>query len=722
MQPLYLYLKDFMLHGESSLDFTKLSPVTAIIGMEDSNLKNSIAVGKTTIFHAIDYVLYNAKPSNNINKIIRDSAKKAEVIFDFSMSNGNVYRIERTRTKSTQNVYLKIKTNNEWIDLTDRTNSLTDQKILDIITINQETFENSSYFKQNDQFNLASATPAKRKEIIRDLLHLEEWANYEKKAKAIRDDYSNKLSVVKKTIDNLGNPQEDCINLQLELSNIELVLQVKNSSIEDTSKILDSKKLELEDLKRNMDLEYPQLLKKLKNEQSYLSELNSNLIKLSVNKDNYSSNLISLTKKSVIIKKEIEQKEIELNNLNKEYTLLEEPSNDLFQNICDDLVKVSAIAKQNEYLYKTTAKPLPSDDFCPTCNTELTKEFRANLLQLKQIRLEEIKSETIKFIDEQNKLDLQKKDFENKLRNYRFMLNKVSSISSDIKFKTNTLNSDLETINQKEKLISSLESEINTKNNAIDETKKSTELLNTLIKATESKSKDNFVSNLNVDIKCITDKLTKQREEYNSLMQKTGNIESFLKTKKNDLEKLEKAIIEKKDFEYNFNIYKAASVIFGSSGIPAMIIHSILDSLQNESNKVLDILKPGIQIQFFIEKEKNDGSQDETLGMKFFSNGKECEFLDLSGGQQESATLALKFAVCIINKNRCGADIKFLCLDEVDKGFDESTIDSFYNVLKTWSRDIMILVITHNKQLKEKFDSFILVNKVNGVSSAEVVN
>ena len=79
-------------------------------------------------------------------------------------------------------------------------------------------------------------------------------------------------------------------------------------------------------------------------------------------------------------------------------------------------------------------------------------------------------------------------------------------------------------------------------------------------------------------------------------------------------------------------------------------------------------------------------------------------------------------ANCIINKNRCGSDIKFLCLDEVDKGFDESTIDSFYNVLKTWSRDIMILVITHNKQLKEKFDSFILVNKINGVSSAEVVN
>jgi exonuclease SbcC len=231
MQPLYLYLKDFMLHGESSIDFTKLSPATAIIGMEDSNLKNSIAVGKTTIFHAINYALYNAKPSTNINKIIRDTAKKAEVIFDFSMSDGNIYRIERTRTKSTQNLYLKVKVNDSWKDITDRTNSLTEQKILDIIKINQETFENSSYFKQGDQENLASATPAKRKEIIRDILHLEEWSVYEKKAKSIRDDYSNKLSIVKKTIDNLGNPQFDCENLQLELFNIESSLYINNSYI-----------------------------------------------------------------------------------------------------------------------------------------------------------------------------------------------------------------------------------------------------------------------------------------------------------------------------------------------------------------------------------------------------------------------------------------------------------------------------------------------------------
>ena len=182
MQPLHLYIKDFMLYGESSIDFTKLSPATAIIGMENSNTKNSIAVGKTTIFHAINYAIYNAKPSTNINKIIRDGAKKAEIIFDFSMSDGNIYRIERTRTKSTQNLYLKVKVNNEWKDLTDRTNSLTEQKIADIIKINQETFESSSYFKQNDQTNLASVTPSKRKEIIRDLLHLEEWAVYEKKS------------------------------------------------------------------------------------------------------------------------------------------------------------------------------------------------------------------------------------------------------------------------------------------------------------------------------------------------------------------------------------------------------------------------------------------------------------------------------------------------------------------------------------------------------------
>ena len=722
MQPLHLYIKDFMLYGESSIDFTKLSPATAIIGMENSNTKNSIAVGKTTIFHAINYAIYNAKPSTNINKIIRDGAKKAEIIFDFSMSDGNIYRIERTRTKSTQNLYLKVKVNNEWKDLTDRTNSLTEQKIADIIKINQETFESSSYFKQNDQTNLASVTPSKRKEIIRDLLHLEEWAVYEKKAKSIRDDYSNKLSIVKKTIDNLGEPQIDCNNLQLELSNIESVLQVKNSSIEETSKILDSKKLELEDLKRNMVLEYPQLLKKLNNEQSYFLELNSNLTKLSLSKSNHISNFNYLLKKNDVYKKEIADKEKELLELSEELSLLEEPSNDLYDNICTDIIKVSSIAKQNEMLHRALSKPLPSDDFCPTCNTELSDEHRSNLLHLKQERLDELNVIIIFSKQEHVKLELQKKDFENKLRNYKYLKDRTATLSTDIKLKVNSFNSHLESISQKENLILSLESEIISKSNAIDEVKKSVEQLSYLIKTAENDSKDNIVSNLISEIKDITSKLAKQREEHNTLLYKSGKVKSSLEVRKNDLDKLAKVVEEKKDLEYNFNVYKAASIVFGSNGIPALIIQSILDSLQNETNKILDMLKPGIQIKFFVEKEKADGSQDETLGISFFSNGKECDFIDLSGGQQESTVISIKFAMCTINKNRCNADIKFMLLDEIDQGLDQSTIDSFFNVLKNLSKNISVFLITHNLQLKEKFDSFILVNKINGISSAEVIN
>jgi exonuclease SbcC len=717
MLPLYLQLTDFMLHGESCIDFTKLSPATAIIGMEDSNLKNSIAVGKTTIFHAIRYALYNAKPSTNINKVIRDGARKSEVIFDFQMSDGNIYRIHRVRTKTTQSVYFKIKDGDDWVDLTDRTNSLTDQKIQDVIKINQDTFENSSYFQQSEQFNLASATPAKRKEIIREMLHLEEWSIFEKKAKIIRDDYDKKLSIVKNTIDNIGDPEADCKLLSTESTEILSNLSIKNSNIEETSKILDCKKLELEELKRNLSLEYPQLLKKLKDEESYLSKLQSNLKILSLDKQKHTSTLQLLNTKVNTVNNEISTKE-ELLQQTKD-SLPEEPDNNLYMSISDSLMRLFCSIKENETLYKTISKPLPSDDFCPTCSTTLDHLQRQKLLTEKQIRIDSISLDIEASKEKYSELEISKKDIENKVKNYRNIKTKIVSLTDEISYKKNSLVSDSESITQKQKLIDSLDQEISSKETNISQCKTSIASLSNLINAAEKSSNDHVISNINNEIKTLSSKLSALREEHSSLIYNSGKVKNNLEIRKNDLQKLNQATIEKKDLEYNYNIYKAASVIFSAQGIPTMIIHSVLDSLQCETNKVLEILIPGIQVQFLIEKEK---SSDDTLDMRYILNGKECEFTDLSGGQQECVTIALKFAVCVINRNRCGADIKMLLLDEIDKSLDQSTINSFFNVLKIWSKNIKILVITHNQQLKELFQSFILVNKVNGVSSAEVVN
>ena len=84
--------------------------------------------------------------------------------------------------------------------------------------------------------------------------------------------------------------------------------------------------------------------------------------------------------------------------------------------------------------------------------------------------------------------------------------------------------------------------------------------------------------------------------------------------------------------------YPAVIQGFSSSGIPNLIIQDVLDDLQIESNQLLDLLKPGLQLSFLIEKDNEEHS--DTLDIKYNINGKERYYEQLSGAMK----LAVSFS------------------------------------------------------------------------------
>jgi recombinational DNA repair ATPase RecF len=60
-----------------------------ILGRSNKNDRISNGVGKTTIFRAIEYVLFNQSYATVLDKIVRDGTKKAIVEFDFEL-NGEI--------------------------------------------------------------------------------------------------------------------------------------------------------------------------------------------------------------------------------------------------------------------------------------------------------------------------------------------------------------------------------------------------------------------------------------------------------------------------------------------------------------------------------------------------------------------------------------------------------------------------------------------------------
>ena len=85
-----------MCYERSEIDFTSFNSAV-IIGKVDGNDLRSNGVGKTTIFKAIEYVLFNYS-SANLEKVIREDSTGCRIIFDFAIEN-KVYRIIRSRNK-----------------------------------------------------------------------------------------------------------------------------------------------------------------------------------------------------------------------------------------------------------------------------------------------------------------------------------------------------------------------------------------------------------------------------------------------------------------------------------------------------------------------------------------------------------------------------------------------------------------------------------------------
>jgi len=142
-----------------------------------------------------------------------------------------------------------------------------------------------------------------------------------------------------------------------------------------------------------------------------------------------------------------------------------------------------------------------------------------------------------------------------------------------------------------------------------------------------------------------------------------------------------------------------------------------------ESNALLNQIKPGIQLSFFVEKIKGDGTEADTLDINYLVNGKKRYYEQLSGAMKLAVTFSLKLGLSFILQKIIGVDIKLLLLDEIDQSLDKASIDAFTEIVKFFSNDFTILVITHNDRLKDKFNSAILVEQdINMVSKAKVVS
>jgi len=247
MIPVKLELSGFLsYHRPQTLDFTTFD-LACISGPNGA--------GKSSLLDAITWALFGkARRSDEGIIHIHSDAALVEFIFEYE---GALYRVIRAKHRQRPTrLEFQVQTNGQWRPLTENTLRATQEKIEALLHMNYETFVQASFFLQGKADRFAQQTPAKRKEVLAQILGLEVWDAYlertreEKRRRMVqREELSRQLERLEAEL-----AQEAVWKQRLETTEADLARTQKD--LEDTEALLrhwQSREAELQSQKATVE-------------------------------------------------------------------------------------------------------------------------------------------------------------------------------------------------------------------------------------------------------------------------------------------------------------------------------------------------------------------------------------------------------------------------------------------------------------------------------------
>ena len=156
----------------------------------------------------------------------------------------------------------------------------------------------------------------------------------------------------------------------------------------------------------------------------------------------------------------------------------------------------------------------------------------------------------------------------------------------------------------------------------------------------------------------------------------------------------------------------------GRSGYMGSIFDEILDEIGQETTRIVSSMPNthSVSIAFASCTETKKGSAKKAIAPVICKDGLQASLRSLSGGQQTTIELAADLAIGTVVARRTGRMPGWLALDEAFDGMGIPTKEICMEVLRRYAKDRLVLVVDHATEIKEAFDSSIMVEMEGGNS------
>jgi len=201
MIPVKLTLKNFMCYRDNV-------PPLSFDGIRVACLCGDNGNGKSALFDALTWALWGKSRAkdNNDDDLVHLGQSEMEVELEF-VSGEQRYRVLRKHAKKPSKaragqtiLELQIATNEAFRSISGNSKSETQQKIIELLKLDYETFKNSAFLRQGHSDEFSIKRPGERKEILANILGLSHYDELEKRAKDSSKDRRNKADTLENDI------------------------------------------------------------------------------------------------------------------------------------------------------------------------------------------------------------------------------------------------------------------------------------------------------------------------------------------------------------------------------------------------------------------------------------------------------------------------------------------------------------------------------------------
>ena len=265
MIPVKLSMRNFMCYREN------MTPLN-LVGVHTASISGDNGNGKSALVDAMTWALWGKTRAKNDDDLIYARQNDMEVEFDF-MAGQQVYRVIRKharpksrRASGQSSLDLLISDGANFKQISGNKIRETEKQIISLLHMDYDTFINSAFLRQGHADEFTVSSPAKRKQVLADILGLSLYDHLEDQAKEQAKQQEAERFLAESSINDISQElaQKPAYEAELEQVRSEL------SDIEQVMKEQQSKLNELRQKKESME-----------NRRTQLAQLEAHVVEIS---------------------------------------------------------------------------------------------------------------------------------------------------------------------------------------------------------------------------------------------------------------------------------------------------------------------------------------------------------------------------------------------------------------------------------------------------------